>query len=92
MFQQRNMAAGYETCRPSLRSFAEAPLSAPLFATLATDPKKRELFARLAEHLDVLASAVEQVIAGSGGTDIAMTHQKQPCGIVTTRCPDGLAP
>lgn len=63
-----------------------------LIRDLATDPKKRELFARLAEHLDVLASAVEQVIADSGGTDIAMTHPKQPCGIVTTRCPDGLAP
>ncbi|MCK1545279.1 hypothetical protein IVB12_25900 [Bradyrhizobium sp. 179] len=38
---------------------------------LATDPKKRELFARLAEHLEVLASAVEQAIADSGGTDVS---------------------
>ncbi|WP_396604331.1 hypothetical protein ACFLEY_34625 [Bradyrhizobium sp. YCK136] len=31
-----------------------------LIRDLATDPKKRELFTRLAEHLAVLASAVEQ--------------------------------
>lgn len=47
-----------------------------LIRDLATDPKKRELFARLAEHLDVLASAVEQVIADSGGTDIASVPPK----------------
>ena len=30
---------------------------------LATDPKKRELFAKLAEHMSVLASEVERAIA-----------------------------
>jgi hypothetical protein len=30
---------------------------------LATDPKKRELFGRLAEHLNALASEVEHAIA-----------------------------
>ena len=30
---------------------------------LATDPKKRELFAKLAGHLSVLASEVERAIA-----------------------------
>ena len=30
---------------------------------LATDSKKRELFAKLAEHLSVLASEVERAIA-----------------------------
>jgi hypothetical protein len=34
-----------------------------LIRDLATDPKKRELFARLAEHLTALASEVEQAIA-----------------------------
>ena len=34
-----------------------------LIHDLATDPKKRELFARLAEHLTALASAVERAIA-----------------------------
>ena len=29
----------------------------------ATDPQKRELFARLAQHLNVLASEVERAIA-----------------------------
>jgi hypothetical protein len=30
---------------------------------LATDPKKRELFTKLAEHMSVLASEVERAIA-----------------------------
>jgi hypothetical protein len=34
-----------------------------LIRDLATDPKKRELFTRLAEHLQVLASEVERAIA-----------------------------
>jgi len=34
-----------------------------LISDLATDPQKRELFARLAEHLGVLASEVERAIA-----------------------------
>jgi hypothetical protein len=34
-----------------------------LISDLATDVTKRELFARLAEHLNVLASAVERAIA-----------------------------
>jgi hypothetical protein len=36
-----------------------------LIRDLATDPKKRELFTRLAEHLQVLASEVERAIASS---------------------------
>jgi hypothetical protein len=34
-----------------------------LIRDLATDPKKRELFARLADHLSTLASEVEAAIA-----------------------------
>ena len=34
-----------------------------MISKLATDRKKRELFARLAEHLSVLASEVERAIA-----------------------------
>jgi hypothetical protein len=30
---------------------------------LATDPKKRELFTKLAEHMSVLASEIERAIA-----------------------------
>jgi hypothetical protein len=39
-----------------------------LIRDLATDPKKRELFDRLAAHLTVLASEVERVILVSGKT------------------------
>ena len=34
-----------------------------LIRDLATDPKKRELFTRLADHLTALASEVERAIA-----------------------------
>ena len=34
-----------------------------LISQLATDPAKRELFARLAEHLKILAGEVERAIA-----------------------------
>ena len=37
-----------------------------LIRDLATDPKKRELFDRLAAHLTVLASEVERVMLESG--------------------------
>ena len=36
-----------------------------LIRDLATDPKKRELFTRLADHLTALASEVERAIAES---------------------------
>ncbi|MEY9131851.1 hypothetical protein ABIE79_003318 [Bradyrhizobium diazoefficiens] len=36
-----------------------------LIRDLATDPKKRELFRKLADHLTVLASEVERAIADS---------------------------
>lgn len=38
-----------------------------LIRDLATDPNKRELFARLAAHMSVLASEVEAAIAQAGG-------------------------
>ncbi|MGM4961582.1 hypothetical protein ACT4MK_01210 (plasmid) [Bradyrhizobium barranii] len=37
-----------------------------LIRDLATEPKKRELFTRLAEHLRVLADEVEHAIAAAG--------------------------
>ena len=40
-----------------------------LIRDLATDPKKRQLFDRLAAHLTVLASEVERVILVSGKKD-----------------------
>jgi hypothetical protein len=42
-----------------------------LIRDLATEPKKRELFARLADHLAVLASEVERTIGETTGSDIA---------------------
>lgn len=38
-----------------------------LIRDLATETTKKELFARLARHLDVLASEVEQAIRLAGG-------------------------
>ncbi|MDH2402663.1 hypothetical protein QCM77_22235 [Bradyrhizobium sp. SSUT18] len=37
-----------------------------LIRDLATDPKKRELFTKLADHMTVLASEVERAIADGG--------------------------
>ena len=40
-----------------------------LIRDLATDPDKRELFTRLAEHLTTLAREIETVIAAKRGAD-----------------------
>ena len=37
-----------------------------LIRDLATEPKKRELFTRLAEHLTILADEVERAIGAAG--------------------------
>lgn len=39
-----------------------------LIRDLATDSKKRELFAKLAAHLEVLASEVERVLSSERNT------------------------
>jgi hypothetical protein len=49
-----------------------------LIRDLATDPKKRELFARVAEQLAVLASAVEQAIGESAGSEISPDLPPRP--------------
>jgi hypothetical protein len=36
---------------------------------LATDPQKRDLFARLAQHLNVLASEIARAIAAKKASD-----------------------
>ena len=36
-----------------------------MICDMATDPKKRELFARLAEHHKVLATEIERAIKGA---------------------------
>jgi len=40
-----------------------------LIGKLATDVQKRELFSRLADHLEVLASEVERAIAAKTADD-----------------------
>ncbi|MGY8661740.1 hypothetical protein Q3C01_05145 [Bradyrhizobium sp. UFLA05-109] len=40
-----------------------------LIRDLAIDPKKRELFTRLAEHLSTLATEVERAIADGAGSN-----------------------
>ena len=47
-----------------------------LIRDLATDPKKRELFTKLADHLSVLASEVERAIAELAA--YYQTYQKAP--------------
>ncbi|MDI3564784.1 hypothetical protein [Bradyrhizobium sp. Arg816] len=42
------------------------PAECPLIRDLATEPKKRELFTKLAEHLKILADEVERAIAAAG--------------------------
>ena len=49
-----------------------------LIRDLATDPKKRELFTRLAEHLTALASEVERVISESVESEITPDLPPRP--------------
>jgi hypothetical protein len=48
-----------------------------LISDLATDDQKRELFARLAEHLSVLADEIETVL-GAVGSDLAQATKRRP--------------
>lgn len=49
-----------------------------LIRDLATEPRKRELFARLAEHLTVLASEVERALGEGAARDIASDLPPRP--------------
>ncbi|WP_258770042.1 hypothetical protein [Bradyrhizobium arachidis] len=49
-----------------------------LIRDLATDPKKRDLFGRLADHLAVLASEVERAIGDTTGSDTAPDLPPRP--------------
>ena len=49
-----------------LEKLREDAADCALIRDLATDPKKRELFTKLADHMTVLASEVERAIADSG--------------------------
>ena len=45
---------------------------------LAADPQKRELFAKLAQHFNVLASEVARAIAGQSATTPSTAHDVTP--------------
>jgi len=57
---------GMEAHLEKLRRDAECAI----IRDLATDPKKRELFTKLAEHMSELASDVERAIANHRFPDI----------------------
>jgi hypothetical protein len=58
-----NGVAAMKDMQAQLEKLRKDAAECALIRDLATDPKKRELFARLAEHLSVLADAVEHAIA-----------------------------
>jgi hypothetical protein len=45
-----------------LEALRKQAAEAALISALATSPQKRELFAKIAEHLNTLAAAVEQAL------------------------------
>jgi hypothetical protein len=48
--------------RDHLEALRKQAAEAALISALATSPQKRELFAKIAEHLNTLAAAVEQAL------------------------------
>jgi hypothetical protein len=61
----RNEVTRCRTCWLNWKSCATMRKTASELESLATDPKKRELFERLAAHLKVLATEVERVMLQS---------------------------
>jgi hypothetical protein len=51
--------------RAQLEKLRTGAAECALIRDLATDPKKRELFTKLADHLTVLADEVERAIAAA---------------------------
>ena len=60
-----NGVAAMKDMQAQLEKLRTDAAECALIRDLATDPKKRELFTRLADHLTVLASEVERAIADS---------------------------
>jgi hypothetical protein len=58
-----NGVAAMKDMQAQLEKLRTDAADCALIRDLATDPKKRELFARLAEHLSVLAAEVERAVA-----------------------------
>jgi hypothetical protein len=55
-----------KTCRPILRKLHLDAVDCALISKRATDPQKKELFDRLADHLAMLASELERAIEAKG--------------------------
>jgi hypothetical protein len=65
LFPRGNGVAAMKDLQAQLENLRADAAECALIRDLATDPKKRELFTRLADHLTVLASEVEHAIADS---------------------------
>ena len=61
-----------------------------LIRDLATDPKKRELFDRLAAHLTVLASEVERTMLESGKRESCFRRFESIGPFYQSRLPFGM--
>ncbi len=62
-FPSGNGVAAMKDMQAQLEKLRSDAAECALIRDLATDPKKREIFTRLADHLIVLASEVERAIA-----------------------------
>jgi hypothetical protein len=61
----RDGVAAMKDMQAQLEKLRTDAAECALIRDLATDPKKRQLFTRLADHLTVLATEVERAIADS---------------------------
>jgi hypothetical protein len=61
-----NGVAAMKDMQAQLEKLRKDAAECALIRDLATDPKKRELFTKLADHMTVLASEVERAIADGG--------------------------
>ena len=64
-FHRGNGVAAMKDMQAQLEKLRTDAAECALIRDLATEPKKRELFTRLADHLTVLATEVERAIADS---------------------------
>ena len=63
LFPQGNGVAAVKDMQAQLEKLRTDAAECALIRDLATDPKKRELFTRLADHLSMLAAEVERAVA-----------------------------
>jgi hypothetical protein len=64
-FHRQSGVAAMKDMQAQLEKLRKDAAECALIRDLATDPKKRELFTRLADHLSVLAAEVERAVAES---------------------------